>query len=124
MRWFLLTILLLALILVPFFIWEAWFNTLGDRIARGEWSTWYAAAAIAALLASDTPIHTVSVPFQNPSSTPAAAETMLDGMGRTMSDASSAAMAAAAYHVDNSPRAMRSPSVLNQSSQMKNGTRI
>jgi len=53
MRWFLLTILLLALILVPFFIWEDWFNTLGDRIARGELSTWYAAAAIAALLASD-----------------------------------------------------------------------
>ena len=32
MRWFLLTILLLALILVPFFIWEDWFNTLGESV--------------------------------------------------------------------------------------------
>src|SRR5262245_36880139 len=53
MRWFLLSVLLLALILVPFFIWEDWFNALGEHIARGETSTWYTAAAIAALLASD-----------------------------------------------------------------------
>lgn len=53
MRWTLLAVLVLALILVPFFLFEDWFNQLAARFASGEGSTWYAAAGIGALLASD-----------------------------------------------------------------------
>src|SRR5262245_39968282 len=49
MRWTLLTILLLALILVPFFLFEPQFNALADRLARGEASRWYTALAIGGL---------------------------------------------------------------------------
>jgi len=53
MRWAILSSLLLALILVPFFLFEGQFNALAERLARGEGSSWYSAAAIGALLVSD-----------------------------------------------------------------------
>jgi uncharacterized membrane protein YdjX (TVP38/TMEM64 family) len=53
MRWTLVTLLLLALILVPFFLFEDSFNALADRLVHGESSPWYVAAAIVGLLASD-----------------------------------------------------------------------
>jgi uncharacterized membrane protein YdjX (TVP38/TMEM64 family) len=53
MRWAILSVALLAFILIPFVLFEGQFNALSDRVARGDASTWYTAAAIAALLASD-----------------------------------------------------------------------
>jgi uncharacterized membrane protein YdjX (TVP38/TMEM64 family) len=53
MRWFAIGVLLLAFILVPFFLFEDQFNALAVRLASGEASTWYSAVALAALLASD-----------------------------------------------------------------------
>jgi uncharacterized membrane protein YdjX (TVP38/TMEM64 family) len=53
MRWATLSLLLLALILIPFFIFEDQFNTLAAQVGRGDASTWYVAVAIFALLASD-----------------------------------------------------------------------
>ena len=53
MRWALLALALLALILVPFVLFEDQFNALAERVARGEFSQWYSAAAIVALLCSD-----------------------------------------------------------------------
>ncbi|MEO8484406.1 MAG: VTT domain-containing protein [Acidobacteriota bacterium] len=53
MRWALISVLLLALILVPFFLFEDFFNTLAARFASGEGSSWYAAVGIGGLLASD-----------------------------------------------------------------------
>ena len=53
MRWALLWILLLALVLVPFLLFEDQFNALADRIASGEVSTSLAALAIGGLLALD-----------------------------------------------------------------------
>jgi uncharacterized membrane protein YdjX (TVP38/TMEM64 family) len=52
-RWAVLSCLLLAMILVPFFLFEDQFNVLAERLARGEGSTWYSAVGIAALLTSD-----------------------------------------------------------------------
>jgi uncharacterized membrane protein YdjX (TVP38/TMEM64 family) len=52
-RWVLLGVALLAFILVPFVLFEDQFNALAADVARGEASTWYTGAAIAALLASD-----------------------------------------------------------------------
>ncbi len=53
MRWLLITVLLLALILVPFFLFEAQFERLGTEIMSGGFSGWPAAAMIGGLLALD-----------------------------------------------------------------------
>lgn len=53
MRWALVSIVLLALILVPFFLFEEYFNGLAGQIAGGGAATWSAEAAIVGLLASD-----------------------------------------------------------------------
>jgi uncharacterized membrane protein YdjX (TVP38/TMEM64 family) len=74
MRWALISVLILALILVPFFLFEDYFNALAERFASGQGSTWYAAAAIGGLLASD-----VVLPI--PSSIVSAAAGVLLGFG-------------------------------------------
>jgi uncharacterized membrane protein YdjX (TVP38/TMEM64 family) len=53
MRWFVIIATLFALILVPFLLFDDQFTALAARLARGEGSTWYVAAGIGALLASD-----------------------------------------------------------------------
>jgi uncharacterized membrane protein YdjX (TVP38/TMEM64 family) len=53
MRWLVVSIVLLALILVPFVLFEDQFNAIADRVIGGGVSRWYSAAAIAVLLASD-----------------------------------------------------------------------
>jgi uncharacterized membrane protein YdjX (TVP38/TMEM64 family) len=53
MRWALLWTALIALVLVPFFLFEDEFNALAGRIATGEVSSSLAALAIGALLALD-----------------------------------------------------------------------
>jgi uncharacterized membrane protein YdjX (TVP38/TMEM64 family) len=53
MRWALLWIALLAVVLVPFFLFEDEFNALASRISSGEVSTSAAALAIGGLLALD-----------------------------------------------------------------------
>lgn len=53
MRWVAVFTVLLALILVPFVLFEPQFNALADRVVSGDVPAWYSAAAIAALLASD-----------------------------------------------------------------------
>lgn len=52
-RWALISIALLALILVPFFLFEDYFNHLADRVAAGGTATVTAEAAVVGLLASD-----------------------------------------------------------------------
>jgi uncharacterized membrane protein YdjX (TVP38/TMEM64 family) len=52
-RWLVVTLVLVALILVPFFLFEEHFNALADRLIQGEASSGYVAGAIVALLASD-----------------------------------------------------------------------
>lgn len=53
MRWFVILSTLALLILVPFVLFEEYFNQLGERIAHGGASSWTVAFAIAALLGSD-----------------------------------------------------------------------
>jgi len=53
MRWTIVIVILLALILVPFFLFEESFNQFAADVAKGEGSRWVAAASIAALLAAD-----------------------------------------------------------------------
>ena len=53
MRWLVVSIVLVALILVPFVLFEHQFNALAESVTRGEASGWYSATAIAVLLASD-----------------------------------------------------------------------
>jgi uncharacterized membrane protein YdjX (TVP38/TMEM64 family) len=53
MRWALLWILLIALVLTPFFLFEDTFNALAARIARGDASSTAAALTIGGLLALD-----------------------------------------------------------------------
>ena len=53
MRWVLIWLALIAIVLVPFFLFEDQFNAFADRIARGEASTTGAAVAIGGLLALD-----------------------------------------------------------------------
>jgi uncharacterized membrane protein YdjX (TVP38/TMEM64 family) len=53
MRWALVTVLLLALILVPFVLFEAQFEQIGTRISSGELARWPAATALAVFLALD-----------------------------------------------------------------------
>jgi membrane protein DedA with SNARE-associated domain len=52
-RWTILWIALLALILVPFFLFEDWFTVVAARITDHATSRGWAAAVIGALLASD-----------------------------------------------------------------------
>jgi uncharacterized membrane protein YdjX (TVP38/TMEM64 family) len=75
MRWTLISILLLALILVPFFLFEDYFNALADRVAAGGPATVTAAVGVVGLLASD-----VLLPI--PSSVVSAAAGALLGFGR------------------------------------------
>ena len=53
MRWFVILSTLLLLILLPFVLFEEYFNQLGHRIAQGGASSWTVGLAIAALLGSD-----------------------------------------------------------------------
>jgi uncharacterized membrane protein YdjX (TVP38/TMEM64 family) len=53
MRWALLWIVLIAAVLVPFFLFEDEFNAFAGRLASGEVSTSVAALAIGGLLALD-----------------------------------------------------------------------
>lgn len=53
MRWALLWTVLIALILIPFFLFEAQFNALAEQISAGGTSRWVAAGGIFALLALD-----------------------------------------------------------------------
>jgi uncharacterized membrane protein YdjX (TVP38/TMEM64 family) len=74
MRWFVVSAVLLALILVPFVLFEDQFNALAGSVTRGDVPAWYSATAIAALLASD-----VFLPI--PSSILAAAAGVVLGFG-------------------------------------------
>jgi uncharacterized membrane protein YdjX (TVP38/TMEM64 family) len=74
MRWALIGLLLLVLILVPFFLFEDYFNALGAHVAQGHGSRWYAALGVIALLGSD-----VVLPI--PSSLVSAASGVLLGFG-------------------------------------------
>jgi uncharacterized membrane protein YdjX (TVP38/TMEM64 family) len=53
MRWTILAAMLIAVVLVPFFLFEPQFNRFAEAVARGEGSRWLAAAGIAGLLAAD-----------------------------------------------------------------------
>jgi uncharacterized membrane protein YdjX (TVP38/TMEM64 family) len=53
MRWALFWSVLLAIVLIPFFLFEEYFNALAARLATGEASGWPAAIAIGGMLASD-----------------------------------------------------------------------
>ena len=75
MRWLVVSLLLATLILVPFFLFESYFNELGVRIAAGEVSPLWATLAISGLLGSD-----VVLPI--PSSVVSAAAGMLLGLVR------------------------------------------
>jgi uncharacterized membrane protein YdjX (TVP38/TMEM64 family) len=74
MRWLIVSFVLLALILVPFVLFEEQFNTLADSVIRGDVPPWYSGVAIAGLLASD-----VFLPI--PSSIVAAAAGVVLGFG-------------------------------------------
>jgi len=75
MRWAVIALLLLALILVPFVLFEAHFNALASRVVSRDVPAVQAAAAVAGLLASD-----VFLPI--PSSLVAAAAGALLGLWR------------------------------------------
>lgn len=75
MRWALISVLLLALILVPFFLFEDYFNDLADRVIQGGTATVTAEVAVVGLLASD-----VVLPI--PSSIVSAAAGALLGLAR------------------------------------------
>lgn len=53
MRWFWLVLAVVALILVPFFLFESYFEALGERIAGGEVSAGWAVTITGGLLAFD-----------------------------------------------------------------------
>jgi uncharacterized membrane protein YdjX (TVP38/TMEM64 family) len=53
MRWLWLTLAVVAVILIPFFLFESYFTALGERIVRGEVPLAAAVAIIGALLALD-----------------------------------------------------------------------
>jgi uncharacterized membrane protein YdjX (TVP38/TMEM64 family) len=53
MRWAVLLVFLIALVLIPFVLFEEYFNVLAARATRGDTPGWLAAAAIVALLALD-----------------------------------------------------------------------
>jgi uncharacterized membrane protein YdjX (TVP38/TMEM64 family) len=53
MRWAVVSAIIVALILVPFFLFEDQFTAFGQHLATGGASRWYVAVGIAALLAGD-----------------------------------------------------------------------
>src|SRR5690606_31311760 len=53
MRWTVVWVVLVALILIPFFLFEDWFNALAVQIASGTTSRRAAAALVAGLLTFD-----------------------------------------------------------------------
>src|SRR5690606_37589386 len=53
MRWLWLTLAVLALILVPFFLFESYFTTLAERVASGQVRVPIAVGIIGSLLALD-----------------------------------------------------------------------
>jgi uncharacterized membrane protein YdjX (TVP38/TMEM64 family) len=53
MRWALLWTVLVAAVLIPFFLFQDQFNALADRLTQGAAAGWTTIIAIAALLASD-----------------------------------------------------------------------
>ncbi len=53
MRWAVLSIVLIAVILVPFFLFETQFNQFAAEVAKGGGPRWVAAGGILALLAAD-----------------------------------------------------------------------
>jgi uncharacterized membrane protein YdjX (TVP38/TMEM64 family) len=53
MRWLIISIVVLAVILVPFVLFEESFNAAAERVMQRDTSGWYTATAVAALLASD-----------------------------------------------------------------------
>jgi uncharacterized membrane protein YdjX (TVP38/TMEM64 family) len=53
MRWALIWAVLIALVLVPFFLFEAQFNAFSERMVHGHTGVWLASASIFALLALD-----------------------------------------------------------------------
>jgi len=74
MRWAVLGMLLLALVLLPFFLFDRQFNELAAHVTQGGTSRWLVAAAILSLLAAD-----VFVPV--PSSIVSTAAGVLLGVG-------------------------------------------
>jgi membrane protein DedA with SNARE-associated domain len=75
MRWLTLSLVVVALILIPFFLFEDWFLALAEELSSGRASKWYTAVAISGLLASD-----VVLPI--PSSVVSAGAGMLLGFSR------------------------------------------
>jgi uncharacterized membrane protein YdjX (TVP38/TMEM64 family) len=53
MRWAVIWLVLIGLVLVPFFLFEAEFNAFAARMTRGDTALWLAASAIFGLLAFD-----------------------------------------------------------------------
>ncbi|HEY7497831.1 MAG TPA: VTT domain-containing protein [Vicinamibacterales bacterium] len=53
MRWAVIWIVLIALVLVPFFLFETQFTAFAERMTRGDTALWLAAASIFGLLALD-----------------------------------------------------------------------
>ena len=53
MRWAIIWIVLVALVLVPFFLFEPQFTAFSERMTRGDTAVWLAAASIFGLLALD-----------------------------------------------------------------------
>jgi membrane protein DedA with SNARE-associated domain len=53
MRWTILSLILVAMVLVPFFLFEDQFNALAAELARGDGPRWLAGGGIFALLALD-----------------------------------------------------------------------
>ena len=53
MRWALVWVVLISLVLVPFFLFEAEFNAFAERITRTDSGLWLAAVSIFSLLALD-----------------------------------------------------------------------
>src|SRR5688572_10404518 len=53
MRWFVIILAVLLVILIPFLLFEEYFNVLAERVARGDGSRWSVALWIATLLATD-----------------------------------------------------------------------
>jgi uncharacterized membrane protein YdjX (TVP38/TMEM64 family) len=53
MRWTVIAVVLIGLVLIPFFLFETQFNAFAARVTAGESARWIAAVSIAALLASD-----------------------------------------------------------------------
>jgi uncharacterized membrane protein YdjX (TVP38/TMEM64 family) len=53
MRWAVIWVVLIGLVLVPFFLFEAQFNAFSERVTQGDTGVWLASASIFGLLALD-----------------------------------------------------------------------